>query len=350
MRKNPVLYTCTPHTCGIHSHRSNVPEKKCFDGESENNVIVGNEAMYDLAPIDATKSWQSNNLENYYLHRIYVEGNTMLQTFESTGESQLLVSKLELIFVTSNDIINEIDVNNGMAATHTNLIIEEHSISDVTGERQTFESTELIHKAIDLLSELATSLEDRQIPFDEPYEIRVAEVIQVLSRCDFESLQALYQTINVGTSYQQETMRNLFFDIIPRTGTKASVMLTRDLIVKNLCKPTTAIQLLIILPFHITDYSPELVTECEPLMKLSSKQPDVQQIGILNFATIVHNSFLAGQLPEIAFEKYVRMYFELFIGRSNRFFPFEFVFFKLFVLPHRQYRLRVKTIISPRFG
>lgn len=269
IRKNPVLYTCTPHSCGIHSHRSNVPENKCYDSESEKNVIVGNEAMYDLAPIDPDKPWKSNNFENYYLHRVYVEGNTMLQTFESTGESQLLVSRLELIFSTSNAITNEIDVNNGMSSTISNLIVEEHPIGDITGGRQVFESAELIHKAIDLLDSLASNLEDRQVPFDEPYELRVAEVIRIFSRCDFESLKSLYQTMNVGTSYRQETMRNIFYDIIPRTGTKASIMLVRDLIVGNLCKPTTALQLLIILPFHIIEYSPDLVTECEPFMKLS---------------------------------------------------------------------------------
>lgn len=269
IRKNPVLHTCLPHRCGIHSHRSNVPENKCFTEDSEKNVIVGNEAMYDLAPIDPAKQWQSNNLKNYYLHRVFAEGNTMLQTFESTGESQLLVSKFELIFSASNEIINGIDVNNSMTSTLSDLIIEEHSISDVTGERQIFDSAELINKAMEILTELANSLEDREIPFDEPYELRVSKVIRVVSQCDFRSLNDLYQTINVGTSYQQETIRNLFYDIIPRTGTKASVMLARDLVVKNLCKPTTAMQFLIILPFHITEYSPDLVSECEPLMRLS---------------------------------------------------------------------------------
>lgn len=223
--------------------------------------------MYDLAPIVPAK--QSNNFENYYLHRLYVEGNTMFQTFLSTGESQLLFSKLELTFSASNEIINEIDVTNGMTNGFSNLTIEEHPISDVTGERQTFQSAELVQWAMELLGDLANSLENRQVPFDEPYEVRVADVIRVFSRCDLNALKALYQRINVGTSYQQETMRNLFYDIIPRTGTVASVMLTRDLIVNNLCKSTTALQLLIILPFHITNYSPELVTECEPLMKLS---------------------------------------------------------------------------------
>lgn len=266
-----MLYTCTTHSCGIHSHRSNVPETKCYGdgGESEKNVIVGNEAMYDLAPRDVKLSNGSNDFENFYLHRVYVEANTMLQTFESTGETQLVVSKLMLTFSESNEIVNAIDVHENMAAEKSNLIIEEHSISDVTGERQVLESSELIRVAIDLLGSLADSLEDGHIQFDQPYEHRVVDVIRIFSRCDFQSLKSLYQSINVGTSYRKETMRNLFYDIIPRTGTKASTLLTRDLITENLCKSTTAVQLLITLPFHITEMSSDLVSDCEPLMWLS---------------------------------------------------------------------------------
>lgn len=220
VRKNPVLSTCIPNSCAIHSHRSNVPEKKCFDGESEGNVIVGNEAMYNLVPRDDKPTNQSIDFDGYYLHRVYVEGNTMLQTFESTGETQLVVSKLTITFMESNEIVTSIDVQTNMAAQNSNLTVEEHSIIDVTGGRQTFESSELVRNTIELLGSLADSLENGHIRFDEPYEHRVAEVIQYFSRCDFESLKSLYQSINVGTSYRQETMRNLFYDLVPRSGTR----------------------------------------------------------------------------------------------------------------------------------
>lgn len=273
IRKNPVLSTCRPNQCAIHSHRSNVPEKKCFDGESEKNVIVGNEAMYDLVARDVKQTNQSKGFaDDYYLNHIYVEGNTMLQTFESTGETQLIVSKLTITFMESNEIVTPLDVHTNMASKEFDLIVEEHSIGDVTGERQTFESDELVRTAIELLGSLADSLESEHIRFDEPYEHRVVEVIQYFSRCDFESLKSLYDSIVVGTSYRQETMRNLFYDIIPRTGTRASTLLTRDLIVENLCKPTTAVQLLIALPFHITEMSSDLVSDCEPLMRLGKTQ------------------------------------------------------------------------------
>lgn len=272
IRKNPVLYTCVPNVCGIHSHRSNVLGAKCFDGESQKNVIVGNEAMYDLAPYEQPPATQPTahdiDFGRYYLKRVYVEGNTMLQTFESTGESQLIVSKLRLAHTSTGDVVNAIEVNDDMSAAWTHLIVEEYPINDVTGERQKRDPNELIKRAIQLLDEIADSMEDGTIDFDVPYEYRVADVIRIFTQLNYESLESLYQSINVGSSYRQETIRSLFFDIIPRTGTKAAVMLTRDLIMKNLCKPTTAVQLLIILPFHITERSADLVAECEPLSRL----------------------------------------------------------------------------------
>lgn len=282
IRKNPVLYTCVPNVCGIHSHRSNVLETKCFDGESQKNVIVGNEAMYDLAPYEKpTKklSVQDIDFSQYYLNRVYVEGNTMLQTFESTGESQLIVSKLQLAHTSSGSIVNAIDVHENMSAAWPHLIVEEYPINDVTGERQKRDPNELIKKAIGLLHEIADSMEDGTINFDEPYEYRVADVIRIFTQLNYESLESLYQSINVGSSYRQETIRNLFFDIIPRTGTKAAVMLTRDLIMKSLCKPTTAVQLLITLPFHITERSADLVAECEPLSRLGEISDHIFEAG-----------------------------------------------------------------------
>lgn len=265
IRKTPEFNTCTPYAGGIHLQRRNVPEMRC-DAELEKNVIVGSEAIYDLAPL-------TNSTTEYYLNECRIEGTTLLQTFESTGESQFILSNLKLTHVSESGILNTIDVSSDIcndAATIRlcDVEMEEHSNEDYTGGRQPLHSDELIRMATDLLSILTDSLEDAESKFDEPYESRVAEVIRIIGRCDYASLQKMYEVINTGTSYHQETVRNLFLEIIPRVGTKASILLTRDLVVKNLCKPTTSILLLTTMPFHIAEISSELVGELEVLMSL----------------------------------------------------------------------------------
>lgn len=251
-------------------HRRNVPEMSC-DADLEKNVIVGSEAIYDLAPL--LPAIESNSTTEYYLNECKIEGTTLLQTFESTGESQYILSNLKLTYASENEIVNDINVSSdifddGVMIGQTEVQTEEHSNDDYTGGRQPLHSNELIRMATDLLSELANSLEDAELKFDEPYESRVVQVIRIIGRCDYVSLKKMYEIINTGTSYHQETVRNLFFEIIPRVGTKASVYLTRDLVVKNRCKPTTAILLLTTMPFHISEISSELVSECEVLMSL----------------------------------------------------------------------------------
>lgn len=265
IRKTPEFNTCTPYVGGIHSHRHNVPEMRC-DADLERNVIVGSEAIYHLAPL-------SNSTSDYYLNECNIEGTTLLQTFESTGESQFVLSNLKLTHVSENEILNAIDVSSdicddAITIGHCDVQMEEYGIDDYTGGRQPLHSNELIRMATDLLSVLADSLEDAELKFDEPYESRVVEVIRIIGRCDYVSVKKMYEIINTGTSYHQETVRNLFFEIIPRVGTKAAVLLTRDLVVKNLCKPMTAILLLTTMPFHISEISAELVGECEVLMSM----------------------------------------------------------------------------------
>lgn len=48
---------------------------------------------------------------------------------------------------------------------------------------------------------------------------------------------------------------------------------------------------------------------------LGIERPDVRQIGILSFATIVHNTYSAKQLTDSALDKYVREFFNEFLGK-----------------------------------
>lgn len=53
------------------------------------------------------------------------------------------------------------------------------------------------------------------------------------------------------------------------------------------------------------------------------ERPDIRQLGILSFATIVHNAYFDGILSESSFDKYVRKYFDLFLGMIYKIKPFD---------------------------
>lgn len=46
-----------------------------------------------------------------------------------------------------------------------------------------------------------------------------------------------------------------------------------------------------------------------------NERPDIQQLGILTFATIVHNAFSVEKLSESSFDKYAKTFFNLFLGK-----------------------------------
>jgi hypothetical protein len=131
---------------------------------------------------------------------------------------------------------------------------------------------------------------------------------------DYNALKKLYDEMDIGTSYRQETARNIFLEILPRTGTASTILLTRDLVVGKHILPSTAIQLLMAVPFYIAEPTQDLVKECEVYLNLGQDRPDVRNAAVLSYATMVYNTFIAGKLPLEIFEKYVKTYFDLFLS------------------------------------
>lgn len=246
---------------------------------NQKNVVVGNEAVYELD----TPSLESDDQTTYHLRSAHVTGLTMVQTFESTGEAQSISSDLQLTFHTQSEgIVNRLDVVRDMASSTIGLELQDLD-HDMTGGRQTEPQDKLIKDITAIFGAMADNLESSDLNFDEPYDNRVAEIIHLLGIMDIDSLRTMFRDIDIGTSYRQETIRNLFFQILPRIGTSASVRLTKELITTNGVLPTTAVSLLVSVPFHVFELSRDLVEDCEELLNLGK----LHLIMILGFIETV---------------------------------------------------------------
>ncbi|XP_036228844.2 vitellogenin-2 isoform X1 [Bactrocera oleae] len=307
IRKTPELKTCTPFSEAIHVTRSNVPSNTC-EFDFQKNVIIGNEAIYGMLPHPVT---------GYFLSMAHVKGTTLIHTFESTGEAQYINSELLLNFLNETSIDNPIDIETSMCSEVSGLELLPVELNDPTGGRNPQLQESLITAASSMLNRLAEGLEDAELQFGEPYDTAVSDLIKLLSEMDYDSLKKLYRDVDIGTSYRQETIRNIFHEIIPRIGTKASVYLTRDIVLEKDLKSTIAVQLLISIPFHIFELSFDLVKECEVFLTLGPDRPDVHQAAILSFATLVHNVFMAGRINKDVFEEYVQKYFNLYLNSPD---------------------------------
>ncbi|XP_059612356.1 vitellogenin-2 [Phlebotomus argentipes] len=305
VRKTVDLNSCSPHGKGIHHSRINVPNVPCLD-KTERKVVVSNEGSYELRP---------NKNSGVFVSKATMKGVTLVNIFESTGSAQYINSELEVNFVKERMHPKEVSLDVDKLLL-TSLEYVNHN-KDPTAGRNTATDDHQIRQVVYLLNYLTDALDAAEVDFEDPIDSHVAETFRVIGFMEFEALEKLFKEIDIGTSYRQETIRNLFFEFVSRVGTRASVLLTRDLVVKKSVKPTTAVQLLMALPFHIDEMSQDLARECEILLSLGSDRPDVKQAAVLSYATLIHHTFVGGKMTVDVFERYVKKYFDLFFNSPD---------------------------------
>lgn len=312
---------CSPYPGGIFEIRSNIPINSCEEKQPLTHAITSRLGEYRLQRVDNSK---------YLLKSINAETKSNVQATESYYP-QFIFTKIGIGF-TSQDMITEENLIkfNSSEKIFSSGFTYVPPLKEATGGRSPKSSNEVVKTVNDYLIELANHLEDMQPNFDEPYTGIVSEIFRLIESMDYETLKKLYDKIDIGTSYIQETSRNIFLEMLPRAGTAPSVLLTKYLVMQKHVRPTTAVQLLISLPFFISELSAGLVKECEELLHVSNDRPDVKHSAVLSYATIIYKAFVAGAINADQFEKYVKTFFDLFLSKlklCKRIFFSKFLFF-----------------------
>ena len=130
---------------------------------------------------------------------------------------------------------------------------------------------------------------------------------------DRTDLRAVYNKIS-GTSYKEETIRNMFLEVLPQVGTKHAALFVLDLIQELKVSDITSMQMLTYLPFHIRKPDTGLLIEMKPLVTLNNKiSLEVRNTGILTFGTLIYKTCLSYCSSEML-EDYVRIYLNKFTG------------------------------------
>lgn len=305
-----VTKTYDMDTCsykgGIYKTRSNIPKNMCTDPNVEDQTIssrIGNynldkkdKAKYLLTTLDALMRTNVQTALSYYPQFFY--SSVVMELIDSNGTHQ------------SNQDIN---LNDGFIVSPLTFV---RPLEEATGGRSPKNMTQLIKRTAKMLIKLAENLNlDKSKPnFFEPFDDSASELIRLLGTMDLPSLKKLYDEIDIGTSYKQETARNLFIEIIPRSGTKHTVLLLRDMIVDKSVKSATAVELLVALPFNVAEPSYELVKECEVFLNLGPDRPDVKHVALLSYATLIYKTYISVEMSDDQFEYYVKKYFDLFLN------------------------------------
>ncbi|XP_071444971.1 uncharacterized protein [Hetaerina americana] len=172
-----------------------------------------------------------------------------------------------------------------------------------------------LQKLIDILDEVNVGGHEDEDSFmekkKEQNHFASSWLMKILEYADYESLKNCFSQIGVGTSYKEETMRDLFLDVLSQVGTKASITLLTDLIVSQSLKDESSVQVLKTIPFYARQLDASLLEKYESVLGIDHND-QIKRAATLSFATLVNRACKHDRCPAEVLEKYVLKYYELF--------------------------------------
>lgn len=295
---------------GIFQIRSNIPINVC---ESDRNKAV-HAVQSRLGSYRLLKL----NDSSFLLKSIQAESKSNVQSAESYYP-QFIFTKIFINLISQSKINEEnrikFNVNEKLIQSDFTYVMP----LEATGGRNPRSSNEIVETVTNMLLDLAQNLEDKKLNFNEPYMEVISEIIRLIETMDLDGLKKLYNQLDVGTSYLQETSKNIFLEVLPRIGTQHSVLLTKYLVMGQHVRSTTAVQLLAALPFFISELSSDLIKDCEEFLHVGLDRPDVKHSAVLSYSTMIYKAYIAHAISEDQFEKYVKIIFDLFLSKSINF-------------------------------
>ncbi|XP_075989346.1 uncharacterized protein LOC142985199 [Anticarsia gemmatalis] len=147
------------------------------------------------------------------------------------------------------------------------------------------------------------------------HSLDFVHLLNSISRFDYETLIKLFDDLVLGTSYELETARNIFLEVLPHARSGGSVRFIKYLVLEEKEKIEDAALLSLIrkLPFNVAAPTQALLEELEVLSKLGLDfPPDIRHAGILSFATLLHKTMASSQVKQDYFDNIVVKYFRMY--------------------------------------
>ncbi|KAI4483442.1 hypothetical protein M0802_013384 [Mischocyttarus mexicanus] len=295
-----IRKSLNPKTCLNHSFQfwTNVPRMECSLSEQD-PILKSSERLYYV---------RYNNTVKDILY-INATGGIYVQPFQSFGEAHFSFSKQNFQLIMVQDTVNFISLYN----PHTVTLQHELPEEDLTQGRGAFDKDTIFKVIGNLLDQLSQRLETPGLDTetDNLHNTTISTLLYYLRILDVTDLEIVYNNIS-GTSYKEETIRNMFLETLPQIGSKESAFFIFNLIQRSEVSDITAIQLLTQLPFHIRKPDVELLISLKPLLSLSNEiSIEVQNTAILSYGTLIYKTCLVKCSAE-TLDDYVRLYLDKF--------------------------------------
>ncbi|KZC04099.1 Vitellogenin-3 [Dufourea novaeangliae] len=289
-----------PRTCFGHPHHtwSNVPKMQCPNAD-QNAILKSSERLYKV------KVKESLN-EILFVN---ATGGIYVQPFQSFGEAQFHFTRQIFKLISVKDIVNKIPTQNLVPK----VLQHELPDFDLTQGRGTPDKITVLKSIGTLLDRLSQRLENPGLDTetDNLHNTTISILFYYLQMLDIVDLRAAYTKIS-GTSYKEETVRNMFLEALPQIGTKEAALFILELIQDKKVSDMSAIQLLTQLPFHVRKPDVQLLVNLQTLLNLPEKiSAEVQNTAILTYGTLIYKTCLL-YCPYEMLDDYVRLYLDKF--------------------------------------
>ncbi|BET01080.1 LPD_N [Nesidiocoris tenuis] len=283
-------------------HWANLPINLC-PGKYQDMVISTSEREYLVYPFS-----------NPLIRNVTAFGRVLFQPYQAKAEAHYSKISQLLEFESMNDVTTLISPHPN--STSIELSYSEYPLDPSYGQEPT-NSSALAQEIYVLLGDLSDSLSIWEVDvkgLDNQTSFYILDLMSWLKQEDWEQL---YKLVTLGTSYRQETIQHLFWDLVPQVGSHAAVLFIKDLITTERLKGFSAGRILANFPFYMKETSEELLTLCEELLKLEEKIGlEVRQSAILSFASQIYTTCKGGRCQADTLDRYAKLYLDKFTGSS----------------------------------
>lgn len=280
---------------------SNMAPFVCGAGAQQSPLTSHSEALYALTAAGK-------------LLRAEASGILLMQPFQANAEMQYMTASQSLVLDHAEATSQPIERS---GATRTVELSYQHAIDQPLSKAA---ADEACARVVGLLKRLVQRLSQSNVVPDTErlHEQTAVQVLELLVSFNYTTLDQLYSSVMLGTSYEQETMGNLFMELLPQVGTYDAILLTINLVKDRKATDWTALQMLMALPFYLRQNSlarhsaEEMLKSCEPMLSIEDVSNDVQKTAILTFASLVNKLCANGRCKPETVERYIRVYVDKF--------------------------------------
>lgn len=290
--------------------------------DARNTIDVGSERVFEVDSSD----------DNLSINKVSTRGHVYFAPYPNVGFSQHIQVKqtfqLENQHLSTKYKSNQEFKEQDMSFTLTGFDEKSGTRFSLSGEKDLPSQETLVSMVLKQLHELVQNVEEIRFGGvndqngyleenkNERSQLLSLQLIRTLGFLNYDSLKNFYSEIGVGTSSTEESIRDLFLDLLSQTGTKAAIMLLQDLITNNVLIRETSIQILKTTPFYLRQTGESILKIYERVLDVQDDE-QIRRAATLSFGTMVDRACKNDQCSPEVIDKYILKYLELFKGATD---------------------------------